>query len=72
MSEFLASNPALHAKLELKSNYLGDNAALLIAKSLRTNTKLRQLSLDDNDFSQVGIDAFSNAILDDTKHGYRC
>ena len=64
ISDFVASNPLLQ-KLELDLNQLGDDAALLLAKALGTNTNLLDLSLADNNFSEVATDAFSKVIFDD-------
>ena len=63
ISDYLATNPPLE-NLYLGGNHLDDNDAILIASALKQNTNLQRLRLGDNEFTEKGKNALSNAIYD--------
>jgi hypothetical protein len=66
MADFLVTNPRLK-ELDLGSNHLNDSDAVLIANTLRSNTTLTSLDLtDNNNISDVGIDAFRLVLFDES------
>ena len=62
ISNYLASDPGLNV-LQLYDNLLNDDDAIMLAVSLKTNTKLRKLVLKENRIAQVGIRALCIAVL---------
>jgi len=66
ISDFLAANPILKS-LYLDENKLNDRDALVIAKALKHNTKLRFLDLtDNNSITKRGWKALRKAEFDNT------
>ena len=65
ISDFLVTNPPLKT-LYLANNHLNDDDVILIARALKLNTNLRLLRLGDNDLTEIGKNALSNAIYDST------
>jgi len=65
ISEFLSSNYVL-AQLNLCGNQLDDNDAMLIARALEHNTKLRVLDVMNNNLTRTGWAALRKAEFDDT------
>ena len=63
--DYLATNPPLK-KLYLANNNLNDEDARLIARALKRNTNLEELWLDDDDITEVGVNALSNVVYDPT------
>lgn len=61
ISSCLASNPGIKF-LNLDDNVLNNGDATMLAKSLKTNTKLWNLSLRGNRITQVGINTLSIAV----------
>ena len=65
ISDYLATNPPL-ISLYLANNHLNDDDAILIARALKQNNNLKDLRLGDNDLTEIGKNALSNAIYDST------
>jgi len=63
--DFLAENPILES-LDITDNELDDNDLILVASSLKHNTKLRSLRISGNDTTSVGWEALSKAVFDKT------
>lgn len=62
ISDSIACNPNIEV-LYLGGNSMKDEDAVMLAKSLVSNTMLRVLSLSGNDFTKVGYYALDNAVL---------
>lgn len=65
ISDFLSADPILKS-LYLEGNELDDRAAILIAKALNHNTKLRFLDLTGNNITKAGWAALRKAEFDDS------
>ena len=65
ISDYIATNPPLK-KLFLADNHLDDDDAMLIARSLKHNTNLKHLRLDNNEITEIGSASLSNAVYDST------
>jgi len=65
ISDFLAKNPILEI-IELTGNELDENDAILVARALKRNTKLRLLEIQDNNFTNLGWEALSKAVFDNS------
>mmetsp|Transcript_36012 Transcript_36012/g.75826 ORF Transcript_36012/g.75826 Transcript_36012/m.75826 type:complete len:300 (-) Transcript_36012:97-996(-) len=65
LPNFLATNPPLR-EIILVGNHFDDNDAILIANSLKQNTNLKKLVLDDNEITSAGRDALRKAVFDST------
>lgn len=65
LPEILSTNPPLQT-LRLSNNNLVDDDAVLIADSLKRNINLREIDLQENDFTTVGWDALDSAVFDST------
>ncbi len=63
ISACIACNPSIEVLL-LDGNLLKDRDAVLLANSLKSNTRLRALHLSDNYFTQFGMFALHKAVLD--------
>ena len=63
--DLLVTNPPLK-DLFLENNLLDDKDALQIAHALKQNTKLQNISLGQNDITDIGRDALRNVIFDTT------
>ena len=63
--DYIASNPPLK-RLILTGNRLDDDDAILIARALKQNTNLQRLRLSDDEFTEKGKNALSDAIYDPT------
>lgn len=65
ISDFLLKNPNL-VSITLNDNQFDDNDATAIARALKHNKKLRHLDLRRNNITNIGWDALSKAVFDDT------
>lgn len=65
ISDFLLNNPNL-VGIILNDNQFDDNDATAIARALKHNKKLRHLDLRGNNITNIGWDALSKAVFDDT------
>jgi hypothetical protein len=65
IASYLASNPPMES-INLERNQLNDDDVTHFANSLKTNTRLRQLTLSANKVSLVGIKTLFKAIFNPT------
>ena len=63
MAEFIASNHPVEA-IDLANNKISDSNTLLLASSLRKNTCLRRLVLNDNNITDDGLKGLTKALFD--------
>ena len=66
IASFLSSNPPTIVNLNLERNEFDDGDIIHFASSLRTNTRLRQLTLSANKFSIVGVKSIFKEIFNPT------
>ena len=65
IASYLNSNPPMES-INLERNQLNDNDVTYFANSLKTNTRLRQLTLSANKFSLVGVKCLFKEIFNPT------
>ena len=65
LPDFIASSHTI-SELKLERNNLNDEDAKLIARALRQNRSLTELSLCGNDITSVGLTALTEAVCDMT------
>lgn len=65
IASYLTSNPPMES-INLERNQLNDTDIVHFANSLKTNTRLRQLTLSANKFSLVGVKLLFNEIFNPT------
>ena len=63
IAEYIESDPPIK-KLSLCCNRLNDNDAVLILQALKRNTKLRELELNRNNFTSIGVKALLSSVFD--------
>jgi hypothetical protein len=63
IAEYLESNPPIH-HIALDNNRLNDDDIILVSQAMRRNTNLRDLDLEWNNFTSIGVKALLTCVFD--------